>query len=319
MPVPTSPELHFDLHLTDLTEHARQLKLDIEMRQLDSGTPHARVAAVGTPRCVVMRVEYDRAYHQIGSTPPDALTIGIPDSSVDDFRWCNKHAAGDQIVNFSLENGFDGTCGAGFSGFAISIHQDLLHEAIESHELSIDFTRSLIVSEVLPNSEGLGRELRQQALAAFGGADFSMKSDVAEFFNFLAPALVVKYLAENKTPAAVPAFHVRRRAVRLALAYLNDADTLPLTVSELCSNIGVSSPTLFRAFQEQFGVGPKHYIQARRLCGVREQLFSSGNVGSITTVANDWGFWHMGQFAADYRRHFDELPSATLALANKVA
>ena len=28
--------------------------------------------------------------------------------------------------------------------------------------------------------------------------------------------------------------------------------------------------------------------------------------------ANNWGFWHMGQFAKDYRRLFGELPSKTL-------
>ena len=318
MPVPTSPELHFDLHLTDLNEHARQLNMDLEMRQLDSGTPHARVAAMGTPGCTVMRLEYDRAYHQVGSTPPEVLSIGIPDSNVDDFRWCNKHATGDQIANFSLENGFDGTCGAGFAGVAFSIHQDLLQETMESLELNIDLATGPLGSEVWLHSEALGRELRLHARAAFASAEFSNHSESTDFFDLLAPALILKYLAKNKTQYAAPAPDVRRRAMRLALAYLNDADTLPLTVSELCSNVGVSSPTLFRAFHEQFGVGPKHYIQARRLCGVRGQLLSNDNVASITDVANHWGFWHMGQFAADYRRHFNELPSATLALANKV-
>ena len=28
-------------------------------------------------------------------------------------------------------------------------------------------------------------------------------------------------------------------------------------------------------------------------------------------VAHRWGFWHMGQFARDYRRLFGELPSET--------
>ena len=318
MALSSPPQLLFDLHLSDLNEHARQLNMDLEMRQLDSGVPRARVAVMGTPRCVVMRGEYDRSYHQAGFTPSDVLSIGVPDSDVGEFRWCNKQASGNQIMNFSLENGFDGTCGAGFAGFAFSIHQDLLQETMESLELNIDLASSLLGSEVWLDSETLGRELRLHARAAFASAGFSNNSESAEFFDLLAPALILKYLAKNKTQDAAPAPDVRRRAVRLALAYLNDAGTLPLTVSELCSNIGVSSPTLFRAFQEQFGVGPKHYIQVRRLCGVREQLLSNDNVASITDVANDWGFWHMGQFAADYRRHFSELPSATLALAKKV-
>jgi len=32
----------------------------------------------------------------------------------------------------------------------------------------------------------------------------------------------------------------------------------------------------------------------------------------IADLANEWGFWHMGQFAKDYQRQFGELPRDTL-------
>ncbi|MEO1130540.1 MAG: helix-turn-helix domain-containing protein, partial [Planctomycetota bacterium] len=35
----------------------------------------------------------------------------------------------------------------------------------------------------------------------------------------------------------------------------------------------------------------------------------------IADVAGAHGFWHMGQFAADYRRMFGERPSETVATA----
>jgi AraC family ethanolamine operon transcriptional activator len=31
----------------------------------------------------------------------------------------------------------------------------------------------------------------------------------------------------------------------------------------------------------------------------------------LNSFANNWGFWHMDRFAADYRRQFGELPSET--------
>ncbi len=67
------------------------------------------------------------------------------------------------------------------------------------------------------------------------------------------------------------------------------------------------------AFLERFGVSPKAYLQALRLNGVRRVLRRSDPLNSkVSNVANYWGFWHMGQFAADYRRLFGELPSDTL-------
>lgn len=311
----TAPKLLFDQHLSDLNEHARQANVQIEMRQLDAGAPRARIAVMGTPTCTVFRGEYDRSYHQEGYTPANILSIGIPDSNVGEFRWCNKRASGDQITNLSLDSGFDGVCGAGFAGFVISLHHDLLHETLESLELNIDLRHLLSGHEVLPHSEIFARELRFHVLAAFGSAQFSYLSETTEFFNFSAAALVLKFLAKNRAQPRTPPIGLRGHTARTAVQYLEDADDLPVTVSELCSKVGVSAPTLYRSFQEQFGISPKQYIQVRRLCGVRQQLLLGDETVGIADTANKWGFWHMGQFAADYRRHFGQLPSETLARA----
>lgn len=311
------PEILFDQQFADLGEHSRQIGWDIEFRQLDAGTPRARATMMGTPSCMVMRGEYNRAYHQVGQMPVDMLTIGLPDPGVDDFRWCRKVASGGQVVNFSLDSGFDGTCGAGFAGFAIALHHDLLEETCETLNLDVDFRRVLSRSEVLLHSESLASDLRKGLLVAFGSAQFSNNSETVEFFNHSGASLVLQHLAKSSAETRTATPDVRRRTVRVALEYLEDAGTLPLTVSELCSQIGVSAPTLYRAFQESLNVSPKQYIQIRRLCAVRQQLFELDNSSKIADVANGWGFWHMGQFAADYRQHFGELPSETLARATR--
>jgi AraC family ethanolamine operon transcriptional activator len=33
---------------------------------------------------------------------------------------------------------------------------------------------------------------------------------------------------------------------------------------------------------------------------------------TIQDIASHWGFWHLSQFAQDYKHLFGELPSATL-------
>jgi AraC family ethanolamine operon transcriptional activator len=66
------------------------------------------------------------------------------------------------------------------------------------------------------------------------------------------------------------------------------------------------------AFREKFGITPKQYLQATRLQRVRERILRSDPSSSIAENAAHWGFWHMGQFAADYRNQFGELPSQTM-------
>jgi AraC family ethanolamine operon transcriptional activator len=61
-----------------------------------------------------------------------------------------------------------------------------------------------------------------------------------------------------------------------------------------------------------YGVTPKAYINALRLNAVRKLLKLSTGNERVVDAANAWGFWHMGKFAADYRKLFGENPSQTL-------
>ena len=62
----------------------------------------------------------------------------------------------------------------------------------------------------------------------------------------------------------------------------------------------------------------KNYLKATRLNAVRTEI-RRGDLGvKIADIANLWGFWHLGQFARDYRNMFEELPSKTLARAKSL-
>ena len=61
-------------------------------------------------------------------------------------------------------------------------------------------------------------------------------------------------------------------------------------------------------------MSPGAYLRAVRLNSVRKQLrLGDPQSTKISDIANACGFWHLGQFAADYKRHFGERPSETLA------
>ena len=87
----------------------------------------------------------------------------------------------------------------------------------------------------------------------------------------------------------------------------------PVRLSEVVELSGASTRTLRYAFMESFGVSPKDYLHTYRLTQVRRQLRrATPRKSAVSEAANEWGFWHIGQFARDYRRMFGELPSNTL-------
>jgi len=92
----TTPELLFDHKFSDMDEYAEQVGWKFGFRQLDAGHLQARAALVGAPRCKAMPAELNRAFHQSGEAPAGVVTLGLPDPSAGEFRWCHSTARAEQ-------------------------------------------------------------------------------------------------------------------------------------------------------------------------------------------------------------------------------
>lgn len=104
----------------------------------------------------------------------------------------------------------------------------------------------------------------------------------------------------------------RAEIVRRAMAVLEAAAIVPDT-ADLARDVGVTSRTLLRTFQETFGVSPKRYLMLRELHAVRRRLLDRGRDDvTVADVLTRHGIWEFGRFADRYRRQFGELPSQTL-------
>ncbi|WP_321889197.1 helix-turn-helix domain-containing protein [Paraburkholderia bannensis] len=106
----------------------------------------------------------------------------------------------------------------------------------------------------------------------------------------------------------------RRWIVAQARDYVLAHRTRPVGVPELCEQLHVSRRTLQYCFQDVLGMAPATYLRALRLNGARRDLCGRA-AGSVQDVAAAWGFWHLSQFATDYRRMFGMRPSEALRAA----
>jgi AraC family ethanolamine operon transcriptional activator len=104
-----------------------------------------------------------------------------------------------------------------------------------------------------------------------------------------------------------------RRCVDRVKEYVKAHSHEEVTLADMCKVAGVSARTLQYQFETLLKVTPKQYLKIQRLNNAHKWLFASSPTETkVVDIANHCGFWHMGQFAADYRQLFGELPSATL-------
>jgi AraC family transcriptional regulator, ethanolamine operon transcriptional activator len=105
----------------------------------------------------------------------------------------------------------------------------------------------------------------------------------------------------------------RLTAVRACENYMREHVAMTITLLDLSGVARMPTRSLINAFEAITGFSPMLYLKRLRLNGVRRALQSADKRESrIIDLAGNWGFWHMGHFAAAYRGMFGETPSQTL-------
>lgn len=84
-----------------------------------------------------------------------------------------------------------------------------------------------------------------------------------------------------------------------------------LQASDLIMVSGTSKSTLYREFQTVMSMSPMDYLRNYRLEQVHKALQLKYANSSISRLAMDWGFKHLGRFAQEYREKYGYLPSET--------
>ncbi len=104
-----------------------------------------------------------------------------------------------------------------------------------------------------------------------------------------------------------------RRLIKQTEVLLRENIKYPISLTDLCQNIGQNQRSLYYAFQAAYGLSPMQYLKILRLNGIRRVLKrAEPKENTVTKIALDWGFWHLGQFSTDYKKMFGESPSTTL-------
>ena len=312
---PTAPHVHSRSY-GDIDEFNQSTRgWQVDFRQLDRGPIACDLVQVVAADLMLTRVIFDRRLDQQGVAPSKAITFAVPNPAAPRIVWRSQSVPPGSMIIYQPGSEINGASRPGFEVLTLTISVPLFEAACvgAGRPDLVDAAHTLEI--VTPAADALGRFLAAMQRIA---RHFSLqpgRSDSPRAHADLHGALVslaLVALASGRPSPAGRTNLLRTRVIRRALDVLADSSGEPVTVTALCEAARVSERTLQYAFREHFDVSPKQYLQATRLDGVRKELRRQGPTATIADIANDWGFWHMGQFAKDYRRHFGELPSETI-------
>ena len=270
-----------------------------------------------------MQVFVETTSHTLRQTcevQKDAYWFGIPTCRGDSGRIDAQIIGGDALAFRPGGVEFELLTSAGYEIFGVVVKGEMLRR------YAADVERVSLV-EPMPDTEvvtvGMARKERMCALLrelfAHGAASAAPLSSAARE-NLQASVLAELFdagaLPASSEPTAMPARARRQSIVSDARDYVLANRDRAVGVPELCERLHVSRRTLQYCFQDVLGMAPATYVRAIRLNGARRDLCNaSRDCRSVQDVAAAWGFWHMSQFATDYRKLFGMRPSDTLKAA----
>jgi len=97
-----------------------------------------------------------------------------------------------------------------------------------------------------------------------------------------------------------------------ALEWLRGRLSEPIQLEQLAQIAGVRPRTLEAHFKLFLGTTPLGWVRGMRLTHARQRLLNADPDATVTDIAVASGISQLGRFAAEYRKSFGELPSATL-------
>ncbi len=116
--------------------------------------------------------------------------------------------------------------------------------------------------------------------------------------------------SDGRSPAA-PA------SVRRAEEFMEANAGSPITISDILPHAGCSKKALFDNFRKFRGYTPNEFLINARLRLAHARLIEASAQDTVTSIAFNSGFSHMGRFSRTYRSRYGVTPSVTLRRAHR--
>jgi AraC family ethanolamine operon transcriptional activator len=270
--------------------------------QLAPNRYHGRVDYLVMPGISVMRERVNTTIAQTIMTPRDSVTFAFTVN--DDAHWqinamplCGVTCS---VITGGLE--WVAVCPGGYDIVLVTMRADQLGWEVRSgfNVLSGYAMKACLhwLLGLLPNAAG--------------------PRESADELTELLPEILIEQLASlyfNSTqlewpgPSTSPDYSAFRRLQ----ARLRGEGDMPLSITALAADTGMTHQSLHETVRNTLGINASVWLKQLRLDGARRDLLQAGRTGrTVSEIALQWRFWHLGRFAKYYSAQFHETPSETL-------
>ena len=292
---------------TDADQHAHNLTdWQQEYDQVSAGNFYGRIHELKLEGVQVFTEHNSQALRQSCNVWAHSIWLGLPvnadcQSKINGMSIDQQHImCRPGGIDFELITPED------FDIYGIVVDQEKLNRAAEAQGLQLnslklgDHGRLALPAKTLNNLRFLlARMLNSHSPAS-----------TEHVYNDVITMALLEVLQEQSVDTKMNTSFARRKVVVDTVKdYLSQHQDQAVTITELCELTHVSRRTLQYSFDTILGISPMQYLRISRLNGVRRALHDPNNNLPVSDVAAHWGFWHLSQFAHDYKQLFGELPS----------
>ncbi|MCP3668125.1 MAG: AraC family transcriptional regulator [Gammaproteobacteria bacterium] len=287
-----------------------------DFRQLSLETSNSKIFQARVGSMLVSNARFGCHVDQCGSTPAGMRTFAILDADCPPIYWFGHLVQQDVLLLFPAHQEIHAHSRPGFGVTTFAIPELLLADFFARNTgLQLDkvlgFGECIVpapsplltkVRSLLRKAEVLS--LNRDKLATQLGLYEEIQNEILFFLLD-----IFGNMEEREKSMRAPNI----RSFQHLLKFIDaNADT-SLSVTELGRIANLSERTIRNLFQRELCMSPKSYLKGQRIYRAHRDLWHGDPSHKLVSdIANKWGFWHMGQFAADYKKLFGELPSDTL-------
>lgn len=302
---------------SEYLKYAKRWKLSFN--KLDKSGFDAHLSILDVNLVQVLRTRFRGVVDQVGKVQNGYRTFVVPAKSLVKTFWMSHEIDHKNMIVLPKDKPFKAISHGDFDVYAISIKEEhLLGMAQQCNAINI--TQNLKDSgQVFAMKDEPYSEicLLLHELLELVKKDESLLGDLGFEYalKYKLPFLIVKFLNSNSLNIVEARSRKRELALSICTDYISEHITESIPVSILSKIADSSERTIEYAFMERYTIPPKKYITYMKLNRIKDILSDVSNTDLVSTVAQRFGFSHMGQFSADYKNLFGELPNETISCA----